>query len=82
MTTMEDAKLVETMFNVVNERLYKADNGFKPGFLQTVEKALSKLLLGIKAKPHVESRMKTMKNDWIIVYDIMNNHTSGFGKFT
>ena len=68
-TTMEDAKLVEAMLDVVNEWLYKADNEFKPGLLQAVEEALSKLLpnIGIKAKPHIESRMKTMKKDWIIV---------------
>ena len=83
-TTMEDAKLVEAMLDVVNEGLYKADNGFKPGFLQAVEEALSKLLpnTGIKPKPHIESRMKTMKKDWIIIYDMMNNHTNWFGNFT
>ena len=64
--------------------LYKADNRFKHGFLQAVKEALSKLLpnTGIKAKPHIESRMKTMKKDWIIIYDMMNNYTSGFGTFT
>ena len=36
-TTMDDAKLVEAMLDVVNEGLYKVDNGFKPRFLQAVE---------------------------------------------
>ena len=83
-TTKEDIKLVETMLDVVNEEPYKADNSFKPRFLQAVEEVLSNLLpnTGIKTKPHIESMIKTMKKNQIIVYDMMNNHTSRFGNFT
>ncbi|GER42328.1 galactose oxidase/kelch repeat superfamily protein [Striga asiatica] len=35
---------------------------------------------GFKAKPHIESRIKTLKRDFNIVYDMLNGpNTSGFG---
>ncbi|CAI9287421.1 unnamed protein product [Lactuca saligna] len=35
---------------------------------------------GILGKPHIESRIKTMKKDWQVVYDMVNGtNTSGFG---
>ena len=54
---MENAKLVATLLNVVNEGQYKVDNGLKPGFLLVVDDVLSKLLpnTGIKAKLHILS---------------------------
>ncbi|KAH6822924.1 hypothetical protein C2S53_002737 [Perilla frutescens var. hirtella] len=59
-----------------------AHNGFKPGYLNFVEEKLQVALLdsGLKAKPHIESRIKTLKRDFHIVYDILNGpNTSGFG---
>ena len=56
--------------------------GFEPGYLNELEKLLVPKLLnsGLKAKPHIESRIKTLKHDWIIVYDIIyGSNTSGFG---
>uniref|UniRef100_A0A5B7BF87 Myb/SANT-like domain-containing protein n=1 Tax=Davidia involucrata TaxID=16924 RepID=A0A5B7BF87_DAVIN len=81
-TEHEDEKLVEAMFNVVNTGKHRADNGFKPGFYGAVEKELNVKLpdAGIRAKPHIESRIKTMKKDFNIVYDmIYGPNTSGFG---
>ncbi|XP_076897018.1 uncharacterized protein At2g29880-like [Bidens hawaiensis] len=79
----EDEKLVAAMLDVLNSSPhYKSDNGFKPGFLQAVEKQLAILLpeAGIKAKPHIKSRIKTMKSDWSIVHDMLScKNTSGFG---
>lgn len=80
----EDDKLVECMLNILNTTgiLYRADNGFKPGFYLAIEKALTEKLpgAGIKAKPHIESRLKTLKTDWSVVYDMLNgNDSSGFG---
>ncbi|KAJ0492934.1 putative Myb/SANT-like domain-containing protein [Helianthus annuus] len=64
---------------MVNTGRYKSDNGFKPGFLQHLEACLKESLpeSGILAKPHIESRMRTMRKDWQAVYDLLN--TSGFG---
>ncbi|KAJ8636626.1 hypothetical protein MRB53_010893 [Persea americana] len=67
---------------MVNAKTYKADNGFKPGFLGVIEAVLKQKLSGseIKAKPHIDSRIKTMKKDFRIVYDMLNGENcSGFG---
>ncbi|KAK1430074.1 hypothetical protein QVD17_12570 [Tagetes erecta] len=80
---IEDEKLVAAMLDVLNSGSnYKSDNGFKPGFYNAVEQQLAKALpeAGIKAKPHIESRIKTMKSDWSAVHDMLAwNNTSGFG---
>ncbi|CAA0810629.1 Unknown protein [Striga hermonthica] len=78
----EDAKLVEALLEMVNLGTYKAENGFKPGYLNYVEDKLRVSLpsSGFKAKPHIESRIKTLKKDFNIVYDMLNGpNTSGFG---
>lgn len=79
---MEDEKLVETLLTMKNEGLYMADNGFKAGYLQHIENALKETLpnSGLLGKPHIESRLKTLRKDWQAVYDMLNGpHTSGFG---
>ncbi|KAH6758862.1 hypothetical protein C2S51_019097 [Perilla frutescens var. frutescens] len=78
----EDAKLVEALLDMVSLGKFKADNGFKPGYLNYVEEKLQVTLpdSGLKAKPHIESRIKTLKRDFHIVYDMLNGpNTSGFG---
>lgn len=81
-TTIEDNILVEALVNMANSGGYKADNGFKSGYLQHLENEIKKSLphAGIMGKPHIESRIRTMKKDWQFVYDMLNgNNTSGFG---
>ncbi|CAA0827207.1 Unknown protein [Striga hermonthica] len=81
----EDAKLVEAFLEMVNLGTYKAENGFKPGYLNYVEDKLRVSLpsSGFKAKPHIESRIKTLKRDFNIVYDMLNGpNTSGFDRAT
>lgn len=61
---------------------HKVDNGFKPGFLGVIEAVLKQKLSGsgIKAKPHIASRIKTLKKDFCVVYDMLNGENcSGFG---
>ncbi|KAI3779031.1 hypothetical protein L2E82_08467 [Cichorium intybus] len=80
-TPSEDAKLVDALVNMVNMGGFKANNGFKSGYLQHLENALKETIpnSGIMGKPHIESRIKTMKNDWQVVYDMVNGtNTSGF----
>ncbi|KAL0411393.1 UNVERIFIED_CONTAM: hypothetical protein Slati_3729000 [Sesamum latifolium] len=77
----EDAKLVEALLDMVNAGAYKAENGFKPGYLNYVEEKMQVSLpnSGLKAKPHIESRIKTLRRDFNIVYDMLNGpNTSGF----
>ncbi|PWA54606.1 myb/SANT-like domain, Harbinger transposase-derived nuclease domain protein [Artemisia annua] len=59
---------------------YEADNGFKLGYVTHLETLLKVSLPDscLLAKPHIESRIKTMKKDWQVVYDMLNS-TSGFG---
>lgn len=78
----EDAKLVEALLDMVNLGLYKAEDGFKLGYLNYVEDKMKVSLpnSGLKAKPHIESRIKTLKRDFNIVYDMLNGlNTSYFG---
>ncbi|KAI3467772.1 hypothetical protein Pfo_024435 [Paulownia fortunei] len=77
----EDAKLVEALLDMVNLGTYKAENGFKPGYLDYVEKKMQVSLpsLGLKAKLHIESRIMTLKRDFHIVYDMLDGpNISGF----
>ncbi|KAJ9547034.1 hypothetical protein OSB04_019577 [Centaurea solstitialis] len=67
---------------MVNTRGFKADNGFKSGYLQYLEQVMRDSVpnSGLSARPHIESRIKTMKRDWKMVYDMVNGtNTSGFG---
>ncbi|KAK9114159.1 hypothetical protein Syun_020956 [Stephania yunnanensis] len=69
---------------MVASGVYKCDNGFKPGYLTKVEEALNRTCpnSGIKARPHIESRLKSLKKDWFIVNDMIcgiRHGTSGFG---
>ncbi|KAJ8617858.1 hypothetical protein MRB53_014044 [Persea americana] len=81
-TDAEDKELVYALFDMVNAGTHKADNGFKPGFLGVIEAVLKQKLpgSGIKAKPHIDSRIKTMKKDFHVVYDMLNGENcSSFG---
>ncbi|WOG82132.1 hypothetical protein DCAR_0101294 [Daucus carota subsp. sativus] len=81
-TEEEDEKLVEALMELVNTGKFKADNGFKPGYLTFLESSLQTKLptARIKGKPHIESRMKTLKKDFSAVYDISYGaNSSGFG---
>ncbi|KAF7143945.1 hypothetical protein RHSIM_Rhsim05G0015700 [Rhododendron simsii] len=77
----EDRELIYALHDLVNKG-DKRDNGFKAGSLTVIEEVLHEKLPGhgIKAKPHIESRIKTLKKDVCIVYDmIYGGSTSGFG---
>ena len=80
-TSNEETKLVEALVNMKNAVGFKADNGFKYGYLQHLEQALKQSLPNscLLGKPHIESKIKTMKKDWQCVYDTVNgSNTSGF----
>ncbi|KAI3505277.1 hypothetical protein L1887_27315 [Cichorium endivia] len=81
-TDNEENKLVEALVNMVNAGGYKADNGFKAGYLAHLEQVLKESLpeSGLSGKPHIESKIKVMKKDWQVVYDMLHgSNTSGFG---
>ncbi|MFQ6670865.1 hypothetical protein Gotur_035598, partial [Gossypium turneri] len=78
----EDATLVSCMVDLYNVETYNADTGFKVGYLNELERMLEKVLpyAMLKSKPNLESRIRTLKKDWVIVYDMLNGKdNSGLG---
>ncbi|KAK9093076.1 hypothetical protein Syun_027987 [Stephania yunnanensis] len=80
----EDVALANVMVEMVASGVYKCDNGFKPGYSTKVEETLNTTCPNseIKARPHIESRLKSLKKDWFIVNDMIcgiRHGTSGFG---
>ncbi|KAK1566721.1 hypothetical protein Q3G72_003358 [Acer saccharum] len=81
-TEEEDNKLIETLLELNNDGRFKAEESFKPGHLKELEKKLHEKLSGcdLLAKPHIESRMKTLKKNFQIVHDMLTGlNCSGFG---
>lgn len=81
-TEFEDEKLIETLIELVNIGNFKANNGLKPGYLIFLETSLQLKLpeAGLKGKSHIESRIKTLKKDFTVVYDLLyGTNSSGFG---
>ncbi|PPD99212.1 hypothetical protein GOBAR_DD03739 [Gossypium barbadense] len=78
----EDAALVSCMVDLHNVGTFNADTGFKAGYLNELEKMLEKALLRVilKAKPNIESRIRCLKRELSVVYDMLNGqNNSGFG---
>ncbi|XP_012478606.2 uncharacterized protein At2g29880-like [Gossypium raimondii] len=78
----EDAALVACMVDLHNVGTFNADTGFKAGYLNELEKMLEKVLPNamLKAKPNLESRIRILKRNWSIVYDMLSGkNNSGFG---
>ncbi|XP_040947314.1 uncharacterized protein [Gossypium hirsutum] len=78
----EDAALVSCMVDLHNIGTFNADTGFKAGYLNELEKMLEKALPNamLKARPNIKSRIRLLKRDWSIVYDMLNGqNNSGFG---
>ncbi|PON98322.1 Myb/SANT-like domain containing protein [Trema orientale] len=81
-TTDEDNKLIEALLEIHNEGKFKAEGNFKASHLTAIERYLEVHLpgCGLKAKPRIESRMKTLKAQFYIVYEILTGpNCSGFG---
>ncbi|PPD99414.1 hypothetical protein GOBAR_DD03556 [Gossypium barbadense] len=78
----EDTALVSCMADLHNIGTFNTDTGFKVGYLNELEKMLEKALPNamLKAKPNIESRIRLLKREWSIVYDMLNGqNNSGFG---
>ncbi|KAJ9678012.1 hypothetical protein PVL29_022789 [Vitis rotundifolia] len=78
-TPSEDEKLVECFVELCVSGKIKCDSGFKPGAFLQVEKMLEEKLpnSGLKASPHIESRVKTLKKQFNAIMDMLT-HGSGF----
>ncbi|KAK9161202.1 hypothetical protein Syun_007543 [Stephania yunnanensis] len=79
----EDVAFVNVMVEMMASGVYKCHNSFKPGYLNHVEEALKITCpnLGIKARPHIESRLKSLKKDWFIVNDMICGIRHGTSRF-
>ncbi|MBA0721352.1 hypothetical protein Golax_008904 [Gossypium laxum] len=70
------------MVDLYNVGTYNADMRFKVGYLNEMERMLEKVLphVTLKAKPNLESRIRTLKRDWEIVYNMFSGKdNSEFG---
>ncbi|MBA0862910.1 hypothetical protein Goshw_014104, partial [Gossypium schwendimanii] len=61
------------MVDLHNVGTFNANTGFKAGYLNKMERMLEKVLpyAMLKAKPNLESRIRILKRDWAIVYDML-----------
>ncbi|MBA0775967.1 hypothetical protein Gotri_011043 [Gossypium trilobum] len=62
------------MVDLYNVGTYNADMIFKVGYLNELKRMLEKVLphATLKAKPNLESRFRTLKRDWEIVYNMFS----------
>ncbi|MBA0864148.1 hypothetical protein Goshw_000047 [Gossypium schwendimanii] len=70
------------MVDLYNVGTYNANMRFKVGYLNEMKRMLEKVLphVTLKAKPNLESRIRTLKRDWEIVYNMFNGKdNSEFG---
>ena len=73
----------EAMFNILDAVVAnggRADNDtFKSGSYKYIENELEKLLpgSGLKAYPHIDSKIRIWKKSYGVIFDMLN--TSGFG---
>ncbi|KHG25186.1 hypothetical protein F383_31295 [Gossypium arboreum] len=70
------------MVDLYNVGTYNANMRFKAGYLNELERMLEKVIphATLKAKLNLESRIRTLKRDWAIVYDMLSGKdNSEFG---
>ncbi|XP_019157564.1 PREDICTED: uncharacterized protein At2g29880-like [Ipomoea nil] len=81
-TPEEDIILVSCLTEMHTVGKFNSDTGFKTDYLLELERMILNKIPNctIKAKPHIESRIKTLKKEWSIIHDmVQGKNTSGFG---
>ena len=81
-TAFEDGKLVECLMDMATSGKWKADNGtFRPGYQQQSEKMMHEKIpeCGIRAQPHIDSRVKLWKKQYFTISEMLGPNGSGFG---
>lgn len=79
-TIDEDEVLVQSLLQLVVDG-WKTDLGtFKPGYTKLLEKYLHTKIPNctLKARPHIESRVKRLKTHYYAIKDMLCLSTSGF----
>lgn len=82
-TQMEEDTLIQCLTDIVNDG-WKADNGFKTGFLRELEKNMRKILVGtdIVATPHIHSKIHVWKKDFSTLYTLLSKSGIGWNSST
>lgn len=78
----EDAKLVETLVEMVEQGGWKSDNGtFRPGFLQHILRVMQVKLPGctIPSTSTIDSKIKNLKKAYSAITEMLGPGCSGFG---
>ena len=78
----EDLILVSCMVDLHNIGNYNTDTCFKIGYLLELEKMMARKIPNCKleGKPHIKSRIQTLKKNWSIIFDMIQGcGNSGFG---
>ena len=80
-TKQEEEYLIEILEDLVRCG-YSRDNGFKSGTHVKVEKKFEERLIGcgIKANPHIESKMKVLKKHYLLVTDMLGHTRFGWNE--
>ncbi|XP_062088961.1 uncharacterized protein LOC133795528 [Humulus lupulus] len=78
-TPIEENALIDCLLELSQNPTWRADFGFKNGYLQQIEIMLETKLQrsGLKASPHIESCIKTSKGKYCCLTEMLS--LSGFG---
>ncbi|WOL08836.1 hypothetical protein Cni_G17589 [Canna indica] len=77
----EDQALISALNDLMDYGGWKADNGqFKSGAYAKLEMLMEQKLsgCGMKAKPHIESRVKLLRNQFNVIAEMLGPNASGF----
>ncbi|MBA0779674.1 hypothetical protein Gotri_003900 [Gossypium trilobum] len=80
--SIADGRVLRDAISRRHELKFLHDMRFKAGYLNELERMLEKVLphAMLKAKPNLESRIRTLKRDLAIVYDMLSGKdNSSFG---
>lgn len=80
-SAQEDEHLVHCLLRMIHEGSWKAENGFRTGYLTQLEKWMHERIPNceLKANPHIESRLKTWKRQFHAISEMLGPKASGFG---
>ncbi|KAL8485348.1 hypothetical protein ACS0TY_027592 [Phlomoides rotata] len=82
-TKAEEDALIHCLIDIVNDG-WKAENGFKAGFLRELEKNMRKMLPGtnIMANPHIHSKIHVSKKEYGALSDLLSKSGIGWNSTT
>ena len=77
-TSEEDEILLQSLLEMSHNPKWRGENGFKGGYMNKLEEMISTKLpiCGLKAEPHIESRLKHWSDKYIAMAKMLNQ--SGF----